>query len=106
MLDFFAGSGTTAHAVMNANAGDGGKRRLILVQIPETTVKPAEAAKAGLSDDRGHGKGAHPPCRCEASKRTNAGLRSRDLDIGFRVLKVDTSNMADVYYAPDAIETG
>jgi len=102
VLDFFAGSSTTAHAVMQLNAEDGGKRKFIMVQLPEACDEKSEAFKAGyktiaeISKERIRRAG-------KKIKEENA-TTAPDLDIGFRVLKVDSSNMADVYYTPDAIE--
>lgn len=101
VLDFFAGSCTTAHAVMKANAEDGGNRRFIVIQIPEACSEKSQALKLGFKSisaigiERIKQSGATVlagPCHSEWKK-----------DIGFRVLKVDTSNMADVYYVPDAL---
>ncbi|MBL0039345.1 MAG: hypothetical protein IPP36_13160 [Nitrosomonadales bacterium] len=95
---FFAGSATTAHAIMALNANDGGKRRFVLVQLPEACNEIREAFKAGykniaeLSKERIRRAG-------QKIKSENA-LTAPDLDIGFRVLKIDSSNMKDVYYAP------
>ncbi len=102
ILDFFAGSATTAHAVMQLNAEDGGKRKFIMVQLPEETDEKSEAFKAGyktiaeISKERIRRAG-------KKIKEENATTAS-NLDIGLRVLKVDSSNMADVYYSPDAVE--
>ena len=102
ILDFFAGSATTAHAVMQLNAEDGGKRKFIMVQLPEETDEKSEAFKAGyktiaeISKERIRRAG-------KKIKEENATTAS-NLDIGFRVLRVDSSNMVDVYYTPDAIE--
>jgi adenine-specific DNA-methyltransferase len=101
VLDFFAGSGTTAHAVMQLNAEDGGNRKFIMVQLPEVCDKKSEAFKAGyktiaeISKERIRRAGAkilEGECHQDWNK-----------DVGFRVLKVDTSNMADVYYSPDQL---
>jgi adenine-specific DNA-methyltransferase len=102
VMDFFCGSGSTADAVMQLNAEDGGNRRFIMVQLPEPCEEDSSAFKAGyqtiaeISKERIR----------RAGKRT---LRSQchedwDRDTGFRVLKVDSSNMADVYYQPDALD--
>lgn len=102
ILDFFAGSATTAHAVMQLNAEDGGNRRFIMVQLPEATDEKSEAFKAGY------------PTIAEISKerirRAAAKIRDdfadklpEDWDDGFRVLKVDSTNMKDVYYRPDEV---
>lgn len=100
ILDFFSGSATTAHAVMQLNAEDGGNRKFIMVQLPEKTDPKSEAYKAGY------------PNICEIGKERirRAGKKIKEenkdkeaidrLDTGFRVLKLDSSNMADVYYTP------
>lgn len=99
ILDFFAGSATTAHAVMHLNAQDGGSRNFILAQIPALTAEDSEAHKAGyktistVSIERIR--------RAGKKIKDEAGLNGVNLDIGFRVLKIDTSNMKDVYYSPD-----
>ncbi len=102
ILDFFAGSATTAHAVMQLNAEDGGKRKFIMVQLPEECEEKSEAFKAGYETIAEISK--------ERIRRAGRKIREEnattapDLDIGFRVFKVDSSNMADVYYTPDAVE--
>lgn len=104
ILDFFSGSATTAHAVMALNAEDGGKRRHILVQLPEPCDEKNEAFKAGYKTIAEIGK--------ERIRRAGKKVREENadkpgidqLDIGFRVLKVDSSNMKEVYYAPDAVQ--
>lgn len=121
ILDFFAGSSTTAHAVMQLNAEDGGNRKFIMVQLPELCNEQSEAFKAGyetiaeISKER---------IRRAGKKIKDNGARMKDeestlfsdsdnssfiphpssLDVGFRVLKVDSSNMAEVYYTPDAVK--
>ncbi len=100
VLDFFAGSATAAHAVMQLNAQDGGNRKFIMVQLPEETDEKTLAFKAGyktiaeISKERIR----------RAGKKTLEGECHEEWnkDIGFRVLKIDTSNMADVYYTPEA----
>jgi adenine-specific DNA-methyltransferase len=105
ILDFFAGSATTAHAVMQLNAEDGGKRKFILVQLPEPCDEKSEAFKAGyktiaeISKERIRRAGKK--IKEEGIKEKEEGM---ELDTGFRVLKVDSSNMAEVYYEPDAIK--
>lgn len=94
ILDFFAGSGSTGHAVMKVNQTHGSKRRFILIQIPEETGRAGYATIAEITKKR----------LLEAGKKTSKIGDSADIDIGFRVLKIDTSNMADVYYAPDALD--
>ena len=99
ILDFFSGSATTAHAVMQLNAEDGGKRKFIMVQLPELTDEKSEAYKAGYKNICEIGK--ERIRRAGKKVKEEAGLKGQDLDIGFRVLKIDSSNMQDVYYSPD-----
>lgn len=99
VLDFFSGSATTAHAIMQKNAEDGGKRKFILVQIPEVTPEGSEAAKAGYTTICEIGKERIR----RAAKKIAAEHPEATFDGGFRVLKVDSSNMEDVYYRPDEI---
>ena len=123
ILDFFAGSGSTGHAVMQLNQDDGGNRRFVLVQIPEALdpARKEQKAAAKFCDDI-----KHPRTIAEITKERLrvAGIQPKSeenanqdvpdlpfstsdastLDIGFRVLKIDTSNMSDVYYAPDAVK--
>lgn len=101
VLDFFAGSATTAHSVLKANANDGGKRRFIMVQVNEPVNQKSEAKKAGyvsidqLSKER---------IRRAGAVLSKAAVHEQwNRDIGFRVLKIDSSNMADVYYQPDTM---
>ena len=103
VLDFFAGSGTTSHAVMDLNA-ETGKRRYIMVQFPELYDKESEAFKAGFESVAAMCK-KRIRVAGSKSKEENA-TTTPDLDIGFRVLKVDTSNMKDVYYAPEGVKQG
>ena len=98
VLDFFSGSATTAHAVMQLNAEDGGKRKFIMVQLPEETDEKSESYKAGYKNICEIGK--ERIRRAGAKIKEEAGLTVQGLDIGFRVLKCDTSNMKDVYYSP------
>lgn len=123
ILDFFAGSATTAQAVMQLNAEDGGNRRFIMVQLPEPCGENSEAFQAGYKTIAEIGKErirrAGARIKAEAERRTAeqeapGGALFSDpqdtslppdpssLDIGFRVLKIDSSNLADVYYTPDA----
>lgn len=101
ILDFFAGSSTTAHAVMQLNAEDGGNRQFIMVQIPEATDSKSEAFKAGyptiaeISKERIRRAGA----KIKTDNADKDGIN--ELDTGFRVLKIDTTNMADIYYRPE-----
>ena len=100
ILDFFAGSATTAHAVMQLNAEDGGNRKFIMVQLPELCDKKSEAFKAGYKNIAEIGK--ERIRRAGKKIKEENALTALNLDIGFRVLKVDSSNMQDVYYNPDA----
>lgn len=98
VLDFFSGSSTTAHAVMQLNAIDSSKRKFIMIQIPEVCDKDSEAAKAGYKNICEIGK---ERIRRAGRKIVNESPLDRaELDIGFRVLKLDSSNMKDVYYTP------
>ncbi|SHI97111.1 adenine-specific DNA-methyltransferase [Geosporobacter subterraneus DSM 17957] len=97
ILDFFSGSATTAHAVMQLNAEDGGKRKFIMVQLPEPCPEGSEAAKAGYKNICEIGK--ERIRRAGEKIKEAAGLTAQNLDIGFRVLKLDDTNMKDVYYA-------
>lgn len=99
ILDFFSGSATTAHAVMKLNAEDGGHRKFIMVQLPEITEEQSEARKAGYTNICEIGK--ERIRRSGRKVKEEAGLHGQNLDIGFRVLKLDTSNMEDIYYTPD-----
>lgn len=122
ILDFFSGSATTAHAVMKLNAEDGGKRKFIMVQLPEVTDEKSEARKAGykticqIGEERIRRAGKKikeeicrdMPLACSKAKAMVSNETSRSdvptLDIGFRVLKLDSSNMKDVYYTPDEFD--
>ena len=142
VLDFFSGSATTAHAVMQLNAEDGGHRKFIMVQLPEPCDEASEAYKAGYKNICEIGKerirragekiqeknselkdiplldtkediqlfmdvAQHGP---KAVERTKSAFKrvdeSKDIDTGFRVLKLDDTNMKDVYYAPDDYDQG
>jgi adenine-specific DNA-methyltransferase len=96
ILDFFSGSATTAHAVMQLNVEDGGNRKFIMVQLPEPCEKDSEAAKAGYKNICEIGK--ERIRRAGNNIREKAGLNGQNLDTGFRVFKVADSNMKDVYY--------
>ena len=102
VLDFFSGASSTAHAVMKLNAEDLGKRRFIMVQIPEETEEGSEARKAGYNNICEIGK--ERIRRAGKKIKADAGLMGQDLDIGFRVLRLDSSNMEDVYYTPDQFD--
>lgn len=101
-LDFFSGSATTAHAVMQLNAEDGGHRKFIMVQLPEKTDEKSEAYKAGYKNICEIGK--ERIRRAGRKIKEDAGLTApTDLDIGFRCLRLDESNMKPVYYTPDKV---
>lgn len=102
VLDFFSGSATTAHAVMQLNAEDGGHRKFIMVQLPEKTDEKSEAYKAGYKTICEIGK--ERIRRAGRKIKEDSPLTTQDLDIGFRVLKCDTSNMKEVYYNPAEYE--
>ena len=99
VLDFFSGSATTAHAVMQLNAEDGGHRKFIMVQLPEPCDEASEAYKAGYKNICEIGK--ERIRRAGDMIKSESPMTTQDLDIGFRVLKLDDTNMKDVYYAPD-----
>ena len=126
VLDFFSGSASTAHAVMSKNAEDGGHRKFIMVQLPEKCDEASEAYKAGykticeigkerirragekllqdVTSGRGNSKGEGWGCGMPVTPEERAFAIKNILDIGFRVLKLDDTNMKDVYYAPDDYE--
>ena len=99
IFDFFSGSATTAHAVMKLNAEDGGNRKFIMVQLPEKTDEKSEAYKAGYKNICEIGK--ERIRRAGKKIKEEGGLQAQNLDTGFRVLKLDSSNMEDVYYTPE-----
>ena len=101
VLDFFSGSATTAHAVMQLNAEDGGNRKFIMVQLPEETDEKSEAYKAGYKNICEIGK--ERIRRAGAKIKEENPMTTADLDTGFRVLKLDSTNMKDVYYNPDEL---
>ncbi len=101
ILDFFSGSATTAHAVMKLNAEDGGRRSFIMVQLPEKTDDKSEAYKADYKNICEIGK--ERIRRAGRKIKEEAGITALNLDIGFRVLKLDSSNMEDVYYNPEEL---
>ena len=104
VLDFFSGSATTAHAVMQLNAEDGGHRKFIMVQLPEPCDEASEAYKAGYKNICEIGK--ERIRRAGDKIKSESPMTTQDLDIGFRVLKLDDTNMKDVYYAPDDYDQG
>lgn len=102
IMDFFSGSATTAHAVMQLNSEDGGSRKFIMVQLPEKTNEKSEAYRLGYKTICEIGK--ERIRRAGKKIKADAGLMGQDLDIGFRVLRLDSSNMEDVYYTPDQFD--
>lgn len=124
LLDFFSGSAATAHAVMALNAEDGGKRKFIMVQLPEPCDEKSEAFKAGyktiaeigkerirragkkIKDEVGRKKDEKNQELALGDSNSSFSLDPSSLDVGFRALKIDSSNMKDVYYAPDAVQQG
>ena len=101
ILDFFSGSATTAHAVMQLNSEDGGNRKFIMVQLPERTDEKSEAFKAGYKNICEIGK--ERIRRAGKKIKKESPLTTQDLDTGFRVLKLDSTNMQDIYYSPKDI---
>ena len=101
VLDFFSGSATTAHAVLQLNAEDGGKRKFIMAQLPEATDEKSEAYKAGYKNICEIGKERIRRAAAKIKEETNA-----DIDYGFKVFRVDSSNMQDVYYKPQDYNQG
>ena len=104
ILDFFSGSATTAHAVMQLNAEDGGNRRFIMVQLSEQTDEKSEAYKAGYKNICEIGKERIRRAGKKVKEENASKEGIERLDVGFRVLKLDTSNMEDVYYNPQEFE--
>lgn len=100
VLDIFSGSATTAHASMKLNAEDGGNRKYIMVQLPEETDEKSEAYKAGYKTISEIGKERIRRAGKQILEENKNGEEIEKLDIGFRVLKTDSSNMKDVYYSP------
>lgn len=99
ILDFFSGSSTTAHAVMQLNAEDGGHRKFIMVQLPEPCDEKSEAYKAGYKNICEIGK--ERIRRAGEKIKSEAGLMAQTLDTGFRVFKLDETNMKDVFYSAE-----
>lgn len=99
IIDFFSGSSTTAHAILQLNAEDGGNRKFIMVQLPEETDEKSEAYKAGYKNICEIGK--ERIRRAGKKIKEESPLTTQNLDTGFRVLKCDSSNMKDVYYNPN-----
>lgn len=112
VLDFFSGSATTAHAVMKLNAEDGGHRKFIMVQLPEKTNEKSEAYKAGYKNIceigkeriRRAGKQILSAGGAQMSMSEMQLNQKQPVDIGFRCLRLDTSNMEDVYYTPEEVK--
>ena len=104
IVDFFSGTATTAHAVMQMNADDSGHSKFIMVQIPEKCDEKSEAYKAGYKNICEIGK--ERIRRAGKKIKLESPLTTGDLDIGFRVLKLDDTNMKDIYYAPDDYDQG
>lgn len=104
ILDFFSGSATTAHAVMQLNAEDGENRKFIMVQLPEQTDEKSEAYKAGYKNicEIGKERIRRAGKKIKEDNKDKEGIEK--LDTGFRVLKLDTSNMEDVYYTPQEFD--
>ena len=104
VLDFFSGSATTAHTVMQLNAEDGGNRKFIMVQLPEKTDEKSEAYKAGYKNICEIGKErirrAGKKILEESGDNSTLNSQNSTLDVGFRVLKLADSNMTDVFYSP------
>ena len=101
IIDFFSGSATTAHAVMKLNAEDGGNRKFIMVQLPEKTEEKSEAYKAGYKNICEIGK--ERIRRAGKKVKEEAGLQCQSLDIGFRVLKLDSANEKEVKRTPSEV---
>jgi adenine-specific DNA-methyltransferase len=102
IMDFFAGSCSSAHAVLDLNAEGNSQRRYIMVQIPENCDESTLAYTKGFRTITDIGKARIK--KCAQSYNCVGDLLTRKLDLGFRVLKIDTSNMKDVYYSPDAVK--
>ena len=107
IVDFFSGAASTAHAVMQLNAEDDGNRKFIMVQLPEATDEKSEAYKAGykniceIGKERIRRAGKKILEEQQAKQADLFSGEQKPLDIGFRVLKLDSSNMQDVYYSPE-----
>lgn len=102
VLDFFSGSASTAHAVMQLNAEEGGNRKFIMVQLPEPCDEKSEAYKAGYKNICEIGK--ERIRRAGKKIKEESPLNTQNLDTGFRVLKLDSTNMKDVYYNPHDVQ--
>ncbi|SNA85915.1 site-specific DNA-methyltransferase [Flavobacterium psychrophilum] len=117
VLDFFSGSATTAHSVFNSNSLDNGNRKFIMVQVPEQINESSEAYKAGYKTLCDIGKERIRKASFKINEKLNVGIEKskkeldfgktdRKIDLGFRVYKIDSSNMQDVYYTPNQYEQG
>ncbi len=104
VLDFFSGSATTAHGILCANSLENGNRKFIMIQLPEICKEDSEEFKAGYKNICEIGK--ERIRRAGKKIREENPLTTQDLDIGFRCLRLDTSNMKDVYYRPDELQQG
>jgi len=104
IIDFYAGSSTTAHAVIQLNSEDNGNRKFIMVQLPEPFDNKSEAFKAGYETIADIGK--ERIRRAGKKIKEENQITAKNIDTGFRVFKVDTSNMRDVYYTPDELKQG
>jgi adenine-specific DNA-methyltransferase len=102
VADFFSGSATTAHAVMQLNSEDGGHRKFVMAQLPEVTEKGSDAYNAGFNNICEMGE--ERIRRAGKKIKEDSPLTTQDLDTGFRVFKVDSSNMKDVYFAPKDLD--
>lgn len=102
IMDFFSGSATTAHAVMQLNAEDNGTRKFIMVQLPEEVDEKSDAYKSGYKNICEIGK--ERLRRAGSKVKADSPLTTQGLDVGFRVLKCDTSNMKEVFYKPDEVQ--
>ena len=103
ILDFFSGSATTAHSIMKYNSYDKGKRKFIMIQLPEECEEKSPAYQEGFKNICEIGK--ERIRRAGKKIKEDSPLTTENLDIGFRVLKIDSTNMEDVYYTPDHIDT-
>ena len=106
VMDFFSGSATTAQAHMEQNAEDGGHRKFIMVQLPEPTAENSEAAKAGYKNICEIGKERIRRAGAKIKEENNDKEGIETLDTGFRVLKLDSTNMRDVYYSAEEYSQG
>jgi len=103
VIDFFSGSSAMAHATMLANALDGGGRKFVMVQLDEAVESDSPASKAGFKTIADVGKERIRRAGAKIKQNTAGKLEFNQLDVGFRVLKIDSSNMKEVFYTPDAV---